>query len=480
MAENPCLVWIRRDFRLADNPALAEAANRGGPVIPVFIHDAPGPESPSAWTDGAAAGWWLRRGLVAFQRGLEGIGGGLVQRTGDPATVLLALARETGADTVLWNNRHAPTQRAMDDGVAETLGTAGLRVRRCQDGLLFDPALVRTQAGQPHQIFASFWKACLNRDEPAFPLPAPARLAVPDPFPNNDPPPPFKPKSEDHTGWDAAWPQADHETGESVAIARLHAFVDGALVRYGVARDLPDQPGTSLLSPHLAFGEVSARQIWHAIRVTGASGDDAFLRELGWREFCWHSLIHFPALPDRPFKPLFDKFPWESEPKDFTAWTAGQTGYPIVDAGMRALAATGWMHNRVRMIVASFLVKDLLIPWQQGETWFWDRLLDADLACNAGNWQWVAGCGLDAAPYFRIFNPILQAEKFDARGRFVRRWIPELARLPDMFIHRPAAAPAEVLAAAGVRMGETYPRPIVDHGLARRRAMAAYERMRGA
>lgn len=472
MADGPSLVWIRRDFRLADNPALAEAAARGGPVIPVFVH-----EPASVWPDGAAAEWWLRRSLDGFRRQLEEIGGVLVERQGDPATVLPALARETGADLVLWNERHAPAHRVADDAAAQAVAAAGLRLRRCPGNLLFAPDAVRSPAGEPYQVFAAFWKACLSGDEPALPLPAPARLARPVMCPASDVPSGSVPG--DAAGWAAAWPLAAGRSGEAVAMDRLHAFIDGALTRYGIARDLPDQQGTSMLSPHLAFGEVSARQIWYSVRLTGAFGSDAFLRELGWREFCWYTLTHFPELPDQPVKRSFADFPWLPDDGQFGAWTAGRTGYPIVDAGMRALAATGWLHNRVRMIVASFLVKDLLIPWQRGEAWFWDRLVDADLACNAGNWQWVAGCGLDAAPYFRIFNPVLQAEKFDARGRFVRQWVPELARLPDMFIHRPATAPADVLARAGVRLGVTYPRPLVDHGTARRRALAAYEQMRG-
>jgi deoxyribodipyrimidine photo-lyase len=309
-------------------------------------------------------------------------------------------------------------------------------------------------------------------------LAAPARLERPATLPADDPPP-GEPASEDQNRWAAAWLQEPGQVGEQAAISRLHAFIDGALARYAVARDLPDQQGTSMLSPHLAFGEISARQIWHTVRTAGEFGGDPFLRELAWRDFFWQTLIAHPDLPDAPLKPLFADFPWAGDDGRFAAWTAGRTGYPIVDAGMRALASTGWLHNRVRMLVASFLVKDLLLPWQSGEAWFWDRLVDADLACNAGNWQWVAGCGLDAAPYFRIFNPVLQGEKFDARGRFLRRWVPELARLPDMFIHRPAAAPPDVLARAGVRLSETYPQPLVDHGTARHRALAAYEQIRG-
>lgn len=473
MADSPSLVWIRRDFRLADNPALAEAAALGQPVVPVFIHE----PAPPAWADGPAATWWLGRGLAAFRRRLEQVGGILVERAGAPAEVLLDLARQTGAETVLWNRRYAPAQRAIDDSVDRTLTAAGLRVRTHPGNLLLEPGAVLSPTDQPYQLFAAFWKACQMQGDPPPPLPAPARLAAPERPPADDPPPAT---ASNAVGWQAAWPMADGEAGEGRAADRLHTFVDTALTRYAVARDLPDQQGTSMLSPYLAFGEITPRQIWHAVRLSSDYGGEVFLRELAWREFCWHTLHYAPEMPERPLRSQFADFPWASDTALFAAWTAGRTGYPIVDAGMRALAATGWLHNRVRMIVASFLVKDLLIPWQQGEAWFWQRLLDADLACNAGNWQWVAGCGLDAAPYFRIFNPVLQGEKFDARGRYVRQWVPELAGLPDMFIHRPAVAPAEVLARAGVRLGETYPRPIVDHGTARRRALAAYEQTRGA
>lgn len=443
-------------------------------MVPVFIHE----PAPARWADGPAARWWLQRSLAAFRRSLHGVGGILVERTGSPAQVLLELARETGAGVVLWNRRYAPAQQAVDAAAAQSLTAAGLAVRTHAGSLLFEPDAVLGPSGQPYQQFAAFWKSCLNRGEPYPPLPPPPRVPAPAESPAGTAP--VVGESADADGWAAAWPLGPEESGETAALERLRVFADSGLARYAVARDLPDQAGTSLLSPHLAFGEITPRQVWHAVRMASQFGGEPFLRELGWREFSWHTLHHFPDLPDRPLRRQFTDFPWADDAGLFTAWAEGRTGYPIVDAGMRAMAATGWMHNRVRMIAASFLAKDLLIPWQRGEAWFWERLVDADLACNAGNWQWVAGCGLDAAPYFRIFNPVLQGEKFDARGRFVRQWLPELAGLPDLFIHRPAAAPPEVLARAGVRLGETYPHPIVDHGMARRRALSAYEQTRGA
>ncbi|WP_415008652.1 cryptochrome/photolyase family protein [Aestuariivirga sp.] len=263
--------------------------------------------------------------------------------------------------------------------------------------------------------------------------------------------------------------------------------MDDVLAGYGASRDLPAMDGTSRLSPHLHFGEISPAQCWHAVRAAaaqrhGAVDADAekFLTELLWRDFSWHLLHHFPELPEKPFRPEFADFPWETNPQSLKAWQKGLTGYPIIDAGMRELWATGFMHNRVRMIAASFLIKHLLIPWQEGKRWFWDTLVDADLANNAASWQWVAGSGADASPYFRIFNPVLQGEKFDSQGDYVRRWVPELAKLPAQWIHKPWEAPPSIMSSAGVIIGKTYPAPIVDHGFARSRALAALKTLKGA
>lgn len=470
MAQAPVIVWFRRDLRLSDNPALHDAAASGAPLVPVFIHE----PRDGPWAPGPASRWWLHRSLRGFAETLERLDGWLVIRQGPPAETLIALARETGAGAVWCNRRYEPAAAATDAAVAERLRGSGIAWRSCKGNLLHEPWERTARSGEPYQSFAAFWKACLDAGEPEHPLAAPARLAVPAARPADDPvATPYEPSEA--AGWAALW-----TVGEAGAAARLRGFLQDGVARYAVARDLPDQHGTSMLSPHLAFGEIGPREIWGAVRAASLHSGEAFLRELGWREYCYHILHHAPALPDRPLRRQFDGFPWSSDEALFAAWREGRTGYPIVDAGMRALRATGWLHNRVRMIVASFLVKDLLLPWQAGEAWFWRHLLDADLACNAANWQWVAGCGIDAAPYFRIFNPVVQGEKFDARGRFVRRWVPELAGLSDLFIHRPEQAPADELARAGVRLGETYPRPVVDHGAARRRALAAYEQTRGA
>jgi deoxyribodipyrimidine photo-lyase len=397
--------------------------------------------------------------------------------------VLAALVRETGAEDVYWSRCHEPGEPALEQQLRGALGDAAT-LRRFGGRLLFEPEEMRTGAGRPFQVFTPFWKACLAAVEPPVPAGAPDRVAAPDAWPASEVLADWglRPTAPDWSGG----LRAAFVPGEDAAMARLRDFLDGPVRGYRLARDEPGTAGTSRLSPHLHFGEVSPRQVWHAVRASIAAGvvpdseGAAFLRELGWREFSAHLLHHWPDLPDQPLRREFAGFPWAPDPALFAAWCRGRTGYPLVDAGMRELWTTGWMHNRVRMIVASFLVKDLLVPWQDGEAWFWDTLVDADLANNAASWQWVAGCGADAAPYFRVFNPVLQSRKFDAAGNYIRRWVPELAGLPDDCLHAPWEASPAARRAAGVRLGDNYPEPVIDHGAARRRALDAYASLRSA
>lgn len=467
MSPAPTLVWFRRDLRLADHPALAAALARGGPVLPVFVLDDRPP-----WAPGAASRWWLHHSLAALSDDLAARGGRLVLLRGAPEEELPRLATAIGAGAVMWNRRPEPPERDREARLGRALAGTGIEAREFPGDQLFEPGSVRSREGNPFQVFTPFWRAALASPPPAMPLPASPSL-----------PPVAAPPglALDELGLlpRIGWWRGMADTwrpGEAGAQARLDTFLADGLDAYASLRDRPDVTGTSMLSPHLAFGEISPRQVWHAVAARPATaGSETFLKELGWREFSRHLLAAFPGLPEAPLKREFAAFPWQPEPAGIEAWKRGLTGFPIVDAGMRQLWHTGWMHNRVRMIVASFLVKDLLAPWRLGEDWFWDTLVDADLAANAASWQWVAGCGADAAPFFRVFNPVVQGEKFDPRGRYVRRWVPELAGLPDLAVHRPWEAPPLVLRDAGVSLGRTYPAPILDHGAARKRALAAYQ-----
>ena len=473
----PVIVWFRRDLRVADNPALAEAAASGRPVVPLYVDDG---ADAGPWAEGGASRWWWQGSLEALGRDLAALGAPLVLRRGPAQAALDALVAETGAGLVLWNRRYEPWATARDTAIKAGLKARGVEARSFNAGLLFEPWTIAAKAGTPFRVFTPFWRACRAAPPPPAPLPAPARLAGLSPAPAGDRPADWglRPHAPDWAGGIAAtW-----RVGESAARDRLADFLADGLADYAAARDRPGRPGTSRLSPHLHFGEIGPRQVFHAALAHGAAhpaGLDRFLAELGWREFSTHLLHQAPDLPERAFRGEFDAFPWRDDDAGFAAWTRGRTGFPLVDAGMRELWATGWMHNRVRMVAASFLVKDLLLPWQAGARWFWDTLVDADLASNSASWQWVAGCGADAAPYFRIFNPARQGETFDTDGAYVRRWCPELARLPDRWLHQPAKAPAEVLRAAGIRLGETYPRPILDHDAARARALAALRSLSG-
>jgi deoxyribodipyrimidine photo-lyase len=479
----PCIVWFRGDLRLSDHPALDAAARTGAPVVCLYVFDevSPALRPPNARPLGGAARWWLAQSLRALQASLAAIGAPLVLRRGPAASIIAELVRQTGAATVFWNDIAQAPHRAVADQVATSLQEIGVASQSFAGDLLAAPAGIRNKEGRGLRVFTPFWRRVQALGDPPKPVPAPKTLgSVPDMASDVLAQWRLEPTRPDWAGGiRSRW-----TPGELPAQARLHQFLKNGVAGYAADRDRPDRNGTSGLSPHLCFGEISPRQAWHAARFAAAerpalSGDiDKFLSEVGWREFCRHLLFDVPDLAMRNLQPSFDAFPWRHDEQALAAWQRGQTGYPIVDAGMRELWHTGVMHNRVRMVVASFLVKHLLINWRCGEEWFWDTLVDADPGSNPANWQWVAGSGADAAPYFRVFNPILQGEKFDPDGAYVRRWVPELASLPAGIIHQPwRAAPLE-LAGAGVTLGKTYPEPIVDHKRGRERALAAYARVR--
>ncbi|MEJ2060612.1 MAG: deoxyribodipyrimidine photo-lyase [Gammaproteobacteria bacterium] len=474
------LFWFRRDLRLAGNPALSAALAAGKRVVPVYIH---APEAEADWVPGAASRWWLHRSLSALDGELRARGSRLIVRHGPAQQALDRLIAETAADAVYWNRLYEPAILARDGDLEQALQQAGIEVHHHNAALLFEPWTLATRSGAPYRVFTPYWKACLRLGLPETIAPAPQRL----PSVANDLEslPLDSLQLEPRFPWDAGL-QAAWVPGEQGAQARLQAFLAEAAIDYAENRDRPDRAGTSRLSPHLHFGEIGPHQVVAAIHRTlgdvgprSTAGAEAYLRELGWREFAHHLLFHFPHTADRALDERFDDFPWASDFSDeLTAWQRGQTGIPLVDAGMRELWQTGWMHNRARMIAASFLTKNLLVPWQQGARWFWDTLVDADLANNTLGWQWTAGCGADAAPYFRIFNPVLQGERFDPDGLYIERWVPELAGLPPQHRHAPWKAPQAVLDASGIRLGRDYPQPIVDLKTSRQRALDRFARIR--
>ncbi len=447
-------------------------------LIPVYILD---DETPGKWRIGGASRWWLAQSLRALAASLERAGSRLVLRRGQAVRVLSDLIKETGAGAVYFTRGYEPFQRKLEDELKGELQRLGAQHRRFGGQILLEPEKIKNAAGEPFRVYSPFYRALAQGEAPGEPLLAPAAI----------PGPRLWPHSEDLESWSLEpakpdWADGLREAwkpGEIAAYARLRLFVDRSVSRYRDARNTPGADSTSRLSPYLAFGEVGPRQIWHAVLTAAeaagqSSMGEAYLREIAWREFSYHLLFHFPDLPEKAFKPAFENFPFKEDKGKLTAWRKGLTGYPIVDAGMRQLWRTGWMHNRVRMIVASFLIKHLLQPWQAGEAWFWDTLVDADLANNAASWQWVAGSGADAAPYFRIFNPVLQGEKFDPQGDYVRAFCPELSKLPASIVHKPWEGGDGLLESLGVKLGATYPHPIVAHAEARQRALAAYEGMK--
>ena len=454
MSDAPSIVWFRDDLRVADHPALHAAVERGAPILCVYVLD---DESPGIRPLGGAARWWLHGSLMALAEALEEHGGRLVLRRGSADHVIRALVDETGAGAVFWNRRYGGPERDLDASLKRALRDDGLHVESFAANLLFEPWTIRTGQGTPFSVFTPFWRACRSAPEPRHPLPAPGGA---------DAITPADAAGDDLDDWELLpthpdWAGGLREAwmpGADAAHARLREFLADDLGDYADGRDVPSEAVTSRLSPHLRWGELSPYEVWHAVRErrSGGTGASRFLTELGWREFAWHVLFHAPDLATRNWRAEFDAFPWPRlHPTALRAWEQGRTGVPLVDAGMRELWATGAMHNRVRMVTASFLTKNLLIDWRRGEQWFWDTLVDADAASNPFNWQWVAGSGADAAPYFRIFNPELQATKFDPHGVYVRRWVPE----------------------AGT---DDYPEPIVDLTETREAALAAYEHVKAA
>lgn len=446
------IVWFRQDLRLSDNPALAHAIKSGGKIIPVYILD---DKAAGQWALGGAARWWLHHALADLSDSLQKAGAQLIVRRGDALTELLKLITEKKAPQIFWNRRYEPYAIAQDKAIKEKLSDAGLNVESFSARLLNEPWTIKNGSGLPFRVFTPYWKACLKKlhsDGVPAPLPAPKKILGFDKKLRSDDLDLLPTKPDWSKGLAARW-----QVGEKAAQKTLHDFIDDNLMHYTVERDFPAKDTTSHLSPYLAHGQISPRQCWHAIQTGLASGTipphkhaeaDKFLAEIGWREFAYHLLFHFPETPTKPLYTKFEKFPWRKNDKDLRAWQQGRTGYPIVDAGMRQLWQTGWMHNRVRMVVGSLLVKHLLLPWQSGAQWFWDTLVDADLASNTLGWQWIAGCGADAAPYFRIFNPTTQAEKFDKDDLYIKQYVPEYG-------------------------SKSYPKPIVDHDLARKRALEA-------
>jgi deoxyribodipyrimidine photo-lyase len=453
------LIWFRQDLRLTDNPALTDAAATGRPLVPVYLYEAE--------TVGAAARWWLHHSLANLSQSLAQAGTPLILRQGKASSAIPALAKELGASAVYWNRQYEPDAIARDAAIKSELKAQGIEAKSFKAQLLVEPFEVATKAGTPFKVFTRFWEAARATISIAPALPAPKQLTAFAPAPTSLQLEglsllPQKPN------WAAGF--SDHwQPGEMGAQAALERFLDHGLQDYASGRDRPDRASTSRLSPHLHFGDIGPAQIWRAVTARAADrNSDKLLAELGWREFAHHLLYHFQDLSHISLRREFEHFPWSVDEPALLAWQRGRTGYPIVDAGMRELWATGWMHNRVRMIVASFLIKHLMMPWQVGAKWFWDTLVDADLANNSASWQWVAGSGADAAPYFRIFNPILQGEKFDPDGIYVKTHVPELRAVDPTFIHKPWLSPVPPA---------NYPAPIVDHATARARALSAFSNL---
>jgi deoxyribodipyrimidine photo-lyase len=452
------IIWFRQDLRMTDQPALAAAASAHRRIVPLYIW---APEEEGEWAPGAAAQWWLHESLQCLQKSLRLAGSELIIRVGASIVEILDVIKATGARSVYWNARYEPAAVKRDENICRSLRKFGIEACIYNGSLLREPGSILSKARTPYLVYGAFWRNLVTEPISAA-LPTVRKL----------PPLPFKIRSvaierlglKPRVAWDQGL-RKSWEVGEDAARKMLADFCRTVVDKYVDNRDIPGISGTSQLSPHLHFGELSPRQVWVAARKGSGAGATTYCKQIAWREFSYYLLHHHPRLATEPLRPEFKKFPWKTSASRLSAWQRGLTGYPIVDAGMRELWQTGWMHNRVRMIAASFLVKDLRIHWLKGARWFWDTLVDADLANNTQGWQWTSGCGADAAPFFRIFNPTLQGKKFDPDGAYVRRWVPELAKLPNTKIHSPWESVESL----------DYPRPIVDHGTARFEALMAYD-----
>ncbi len=475
MRPKPTILWFRKDLRLADNSALAAAIAVGAPIVPVFIWS---PREAGHWVPGAASRWWLHQALKHLGEQWQQLGGRLVLRQGESLSVLRELIAAADAERVHWNRRYEAPLRQVDAHIKMTLRDDGIEVKSFNSSLLNEPHTVSTGGNQPYKVYTPYWKKVRDRkiEDPI--EPDLDRVSSPEHFPRSESLDALSllPKVPWYRKFEQYW-----EVGEAAAWKRLQAFTNAAVDHYANDRDRPDHEGTSRLSPYLHWGHIGPRQVVAHLRAKHdlqATGPQVYLKEIYWREFAYNVLYHFPNTPDDPLQSKYADFPWRPDAQALQAWQRGRTGYPIVDAGMRQLYETGWMHNRVRMIVSSLLVKHLLQDWREGAKWFWDTLVDADLASNTLGWQWSGGCGADAAPYFRVFNPITQGRKFDPEGAYVRRHVPELEKLPARYIHTPWEVPPSVLDSAGVELGKTYPKPLIDHKQGRERALAAFERFK--
>lgn len=462
----PIIVWFRQDLRLDDNPALEAALAAKQPVIALFIEDENGQRPP-----GVMARWWRNKSLAMLDADLCSRGNQLIYKSGDSAAMLEAVIDETQADTVVWNRQYEAASVARDTDIKQTLKARGLNVESFNGHMLFEPWEITSKStGGPFKVFTPFWRACRAVGLNTRIWDAPSSIAAPETMPKSDP----LPASDAKSSADLLdmW-----QPGEAGGRAALSLFLTQNCHGYAERRNLPAEPATSRLSPHLRWGEISPIRIAAETLAANIGQDDSdkFLAEIGWREFAYQLMFHNPHIGDTCLVEKFEAFPWRDAPDDLEAWKSGETGYPIVDAGMRELNRTGYMHNRVRMIVASFLIKHLLIDWREGEAYFWDALLDADPANNTASWQWVAGCGADAAPYFRIFNPILQGPKFDAGGVYTKTYCPELGALSGKTLFSPWTAKGDMLDANAIKLGDTYPNPIVNHEAARERALRSFK-----